>query len=646
MKRYHLRFLCLFLAMLLIAGCARQGDPGSTRRAAEEETEEETERRSRRHRDETADTEAPTPHRTSEESSEETPEETEEQPTETEEVSTEPEEPGPGEAGITVVPVPDLPEGFILGMDTSAVLAVENSGAVYYGFDGTETDVFETLAEAGVTMVRLRVWNDPYDAEGRGYGGGNCDADTAAVLGRRATQAGLGVCIDFHYSDFWADPKRQHAPKAWEGMSVGEKAEALSAFTEETLKRLLDEGVDVRMVQAGNETNFGMAGETAPEDFMRLIAAGCDAVHRVAEETGTPILAAVHFTRITDRPGLEEIVRQLEEYGVSYDVFALSYYPFWDGSVAAMRDTLAWVKDRLPAGAEVMLAETSYAWTLEDGDGSGNSFAPGDEVPGYPATVQGQADMVRDVCAAAAEAGAAGVFYWEGTWLPVGPADADNSPLWERYGSGWASSYASDYDPEDAGLYYGGCSWENQALFDFEGRPLASLSVFGLLKTGTPDAPAPAKPSENLVKNPGFEEPDTSVWEVEWYGSSDPTDWQKKTEDAWTGETAFHFWRGDERVAFTLSQRLTGLDPGVYRVSVMAQGGDMGEDSYMALRAMSGLQDIEVPFMVTTWADWQRPEIGRIEVGKDGMLTIAVTVDSIPGSWGTFDDFEVIKIGD
>ena len=63
--------------------------------------------------------------------------------------------------------------------------------------------------------------------------------------------------------------------------------------------------------------------------------------------------------------------------------------------------------------------------------------------------------MIRDICAAANEAGVEGVFYWEGTWIPVGSADADNSALWEKYGSGWASSYSAEYDPDDAGLYYG-----------------------------------------------------------------------------------------------------------------------------------------------------------------------------------------------
>lgn len=129
---------------------------------------------------------------------------------------------------VFVEPVAGISDDFIRGMDASAVLSVEKSGAKYYGYDGKEQDVFETLAESGVNYIRLRVWNDPYDENGNGYGGGDNDVATAIELGKRATQYGMKVNIDFHYSDFWADPKRQHAPKAWEGMSADEKAD--SAF--------------------------------------------------------------------------------------------------------------------------------------------------------------------------------------------------------------------------------------------------------------------------------------------------------------------------------------------------------------------------------------------------------------------------------
>lgn len=387
------------------------------------------------------------------------------------------------ESGIFVQPIEDISDEFIRGMDASAVLAVENSGAKYYGFDGEEQDVFKTLAEAGVNYIRLRVWNDPYDENGNGYGGGNNDVAAAIELGRRATQYGMKVCIDFHYSDFWADPTKQYVPKAWKGMTIEQKSDALYDFTVTSLTDILNAGVDVCMVQVGNEINKGMSGETFMSSVAKLLNAGSSAVREVSKAAGKDIQVAVHYTDIDKQGEVAKITADLEKYGVDYDIFAMSYYSFWHGSMENMQEMEEYVQDTY--GKKVVIAETSYCYTAEDGDGSGNSVSgDGDLVDGYDATVQGQADMLRDICEAADEADIMGVFYWEGTWIPVGPADADNSELWEKYGSGWASSYSGSYDPKDAGKYYGGCSWDNQAMFDFTGHPLDSLKVFRELRYG------------------------------------------------------------------------------------------------------------------------------------------------------------------
>ena len=380
-----------------------------------------------------------------------------------------------------VEPLENLSEDFIWGMDASSVLAEENSGVKYYNFQGEEQDVFLTLSQAGTNYIRLRVWNDPYDENGNGYGGGNNDVSTAMALGKRATKYGMKVCIDFHYSDFWADPKRQHAPKDWESMTTEEKGEALYAFTVAGLTELLDSGVDVGMVQIGNEINFGMSDETEPEKVAMLLRSGSKAVREISDKYEKDIQIVVHYTDLQNYENLDYLVSNLNTYAVDYDILGLSYYPFWHGGLEDMHYAVKTLKEKYDK--KIMIVETSYCYTFKEGDGFANSIKGTDDIAeGYPATVQGQANMIRDIIDGANEAGAMGVFYWEGTWIPVGEASNDNSSIWEEFGSGWASSYASEYDPEDAGLYYGGCSWENQALFDFNGYPLASLNIYNLLR--------------------------------------------------------------------------------------------------------------------------------------------------------------------
>lgn len=394
-------------------------------------------------------------------------------------------------ADIYVEKIDNLSADFIKGVDISSVLANENSGVVYYNTEGEETDIFQVLADAGVNYVRIRVWNDPYDGDGNGYGGGNNDIDTAVTLGKRATQAGLRVLVDFHYSDFWADPAKQQAPKAWAGYSAEQKAQAVYDYTYESLKKLQNAGVDVGMVQVGNETNNGVAGETSWANRCKIFSAGSKAVRDIDEN----IQVAVHFTNPERSGSYASIAKQLDNYGVDYDVFASSYYMFWHGTTGNLTSVLKDIADTY--GKEVMVAETSYAYTLSEGDGHGNTISKeSDLVAGYSATVQGQANVVRDVMAAVADVGeaGAGVFYWEPAWTPVQVYDADaenaaqilqeNKELWEKKGSGWASSYAGEYDAEDAGKWYGGSAWDNQALFDFTGHPLASLQVFNYVGTG------------------------------------------------------------------------------------------------------------------------------------------------------------------
>ncbi len=104
------------------------------------------------------------------------------------------------EAGIYVEPIAGLSEDFIRGVDISSVLVEEKSGVVYYNEAGEEQDLFQTLAQHGVNYIRVRVWNDPFDENGNGYGGGNNDTAAAAEIGARAAKYGMKLCVDYHYS--------------------------------------------------------------------------------------------------------------------------------------------------------------------------------------------------------------------------------------------------------------------------------------------------------------------------------------------------------------------------------------------------------------------------------------------------------------
>ena len=386
------------------------------------------------------------------------------------------------EADIYVQKIDGIKDDFIRGMDVSSILSEEASSVKYYDKDGKEDDVFRILAKSGINYARIRVWNDPYDKDGNGYGGGNCDVKCAKELGLRAAKYGMRSCIDFHYSDFWADPSKQMAPKEWAHYTFADKVTAIGDYTEESLNNLLDAGVDIGMVQIGNEINHGLAGVNDFDKELELLVSASNAVRKVSKEKNADIKIVVHFTEIDNPDNILKIAGQLEKAGVDYDVFGVSYYCYWHGTLDNMTTLLSDIKNQY--GKDTCVMETAYPFTEKDADESANSISGEDGCPEYPVSVQGQANCIRDVMAASVAADSLGLFYWEGCWIAASTDYSANKSLYEDNGSGWASSYAKVYDPNDAGKYYGGCSWDNQALFDENGKPLPSLDVFKYARYG------------------------------------------------------------------------------------------------------------------------------------------------------------------
>ena len=204
----------------------------------------------------------------------------------------------------------------IRGMDISSYISIQDAydqmnkdaynGKTDYGFKDFDGNIirdqafFDFLAKQGMNWARIRIWNDPYDANSNGYGGGNNNLAKAVKLGQWATKAGMKVLIDFHYSDTWADPSRQLAPKAWKSLNgdPDKTAAAVKEYTTASLKTLLDNGVNVKMVQVGNETNNGIAGVKASGNWTdnvdKVYQAGCEAVHEAGETTMYSELPIIH----------------------------------------------------------------------------------------------------------------------------------------------------------------------------------------------------------------------------------------------------------------------------------------------------------------------------------------------------------------
>ena len=358
---------------------------------------------------------------------------------------------------------------FIKGMDVSTLLEEERCGAKYYDH-GVRKELLDILKSYGCNYIRLRLWNDPYAEDGRPYGAGTNDLETTLELAKRALEKGMGFLLDFHYSDFWADPGKQNVPKAWRGHDAEELSKDVYAYTKEVMETLKRENVMPTMVQIGNEITNGLLWPYGkkPEfdNIAKLVSAGIKAVREV--DASIPVM--IHL----DNGGNNEIyVEWFDNYvkrGLDFDILGLSYYPFWHGTLDALSYNMKDMARRY--GKKIVVAEVSMGFSTEDYrryegiDASElKGMATKEELTKsleYPMTPMGQADFMKDVMRRIKEVpGGLGFFYWEPGWIPVP-------------GCGWATEAALEYTGEKGP---GGNEWANQALFDYEGNALPALDV-------------------------------------------------------------------------------------------------------------------------------------------------------------------------
>ena len=212
---------------------------------------------------------------------------------------------------------------FWLGADISGTTELEARGTKLFNAKGEERENTALMKELGLNAVRLRVWVNPK--------AGFCSKEDVLVMALRAKVLGMAVMIDFHYSDWWADPAQQNIPEAWKDLNYKQMKKALAKHTCETLKLLKDNGIDVRWVQVGNETTNGFLWEmgrasTNMKQYAGLSQAGYKAVKKVFPKAEV----IVHLDGGCDPKRYHFIFDGLRQYGAKWDMIGLSVYPYWD----------------------------------------------------------------------------------------------------------------------------------------------------------------------------------------------------------------------------------------------------------------------------------------------------------------------------
>jgi len=300
---------------------------------------------------------------------------------------------------------------FWKGGDISFIPQIESEGVMYLS-DKRRIDPVTVFANHGWTIARLRVWVDPRD--------GWCGRDQTFAMAKRIVKSGMKLAIDFHYSDNWADPGKQYAPKAWKDLNHEDLVKRVRGYTASFVQGLITQGTPPYAVQIGNEITAGMISPDRKLDgsdaqwakFADLVKAGIQGVRDV--EGSHPIIVAIHIDRGGDNGGTRWFFDHLTKYDVRFDAIGLSYYFWWHGPLAKLEENLKDTASRY--GKPVYVAETMYPFSLE-GTKKQDHWAYSTEQtdPRFPASRAGQADYLMSLVSLEAslpQNRGLGVLYW------------------------------------------------------------------------------------------------------------------------------------------------------------------------------------------------------------------------------------------
>lgn len=314
------------------------------------------------------------------------------------------------------VPTPS----FAKGADVSWVSEMESNGKTFKTKSGSQADIFESLKSCGINAIRLRVWVNP-------AGGWSGKAD-AVKLAERAARAGMALMIDFHYSDFFADPSRQDIPADWaaDKASIDKMCTHVKDHTSEVLKAIKEKGVTPAWIQIGNETRNGMLwpiGQLWDTSYGTAGGWGNFArLYKTAYAAAKEVFPSAKVMPHVNNAYADNAwwFTELKNQGASFDMIALSHYPQAENKMTPAEYNAAAISRMKTLyssfGVPVMISEVGVK--TPDGEAAAKA-------------------VLKEFMDAAKKLSfCAGVFYWEPEvydwWKPA----IYNSKGWNAYGMG------------------------------------------------------------------------------------------------------------------------------------------------------------------------------------------------------------------
>jgi len=468
--------------------------------------------------------------------------------------------------------------------------------------------------------------------------------------------------LDFHYSDFWADPGHQDKPKAWEDLSFEELEQCMYSYTRETLLALQTEGVLPGIVQIGNEIRSGLLfpdGELPDYAHMvRLVNAGIAGARSVAGKEKMQVM--IHLDQGGRYFYLSEWLEKSFAQGLlPFDLLGLSYYPFWHGTFHDLKETMTRLIEEyhLP----IMIVETAHPWRKSP---KGFVDEAQEKIAGFPATPAGQRTvlaLIRNILASLPDGMGQGMYYWEPLCVPEESGDWSENmglldengrvlegilgytgPLAENAGKKSAKVYAPEIVmraantknnnafaaelPKEVPVLMWDGSMENRSvtwlgqyteasghgfLAGISLNPSGSSVVEGIVEGVAGQIVVPVKTEENLLTEKNYLtdadwEQALAQWRVRCSGQAFAQVVPETIRPFPAPPVNTLQVEGKRNFSFEISQTISGLDEGIYAFQVQMRGTDTTNVD-VRLFAQNGKERVEQVVHLTEheWTLWQ-----------------------------------------